>query len=393
MVARRPRTESASSRSLKHRAPLLIAFALAAIAAIAAFGFDRRPGEMRDFEVYWTAASRALDGERLYRSEDGHFQFKYLPAFAVLTSPVALVPLGVAKSIWFTVSAAMLALLVSLSLQILPERRRPAWALVLVVVVAMGKFYGHELVLGQVNILFGVIATAGILMIRRGHDVAAAVLFVSAVAVKPYAILFLPWIALVRGRTALIAGVTGVLVLVAVPVPLYGLAGSLDLHREWWATVTASTAPNLTNNDNVSIAGMFAKWFGAGRPASIAAILASGAVLILVPWIVFRRTAVKHPEALEGALLLMIIPLLSPQGWDYVFLVGTPAIAMVANYDDRLPPLLRWTAWIAILTIGLSLFDLMGRERYAAFMSWSVITVCFLVLVAALAALRRRSVA
>lgn len=393
MVTRRPRTEPVHPKSLKPRTSLLIAFALAALAAIAAFGFGRLPGEMRDFDVYWTAAARALDGAALYRADDGHYQFKYLPAFAVLTSPMALLPLAQAKAAWFTASAGLLAVLVTFSVRILPQRRRPAWALALVVIVAMGKFYGHELVLGQVNILFGVIGTAGILMMRRGHDAAAAALFVTAVAVKPYAIVFLPWIALVRGRTASMAAASGFLILIAIPIPLYGFAGMLDLHKDWWATVTASTAPNLTNNDNVSIAGMFTKWFGPGHTASVATILTSAAILIAGVWVVVRRAAVKYPEALEGALLLTIIPLLSPQGWDYVFLVATPAIAMIANDDDRLPSVLRWTTWAAILTIGLSLFDLMGRERYAAFMSWSVITVCFVVVVAALATLRQRSVA
>ena len=36
-----------------------------------------------DFEVYRTAAQRVVHGEPLYRADDGHYQFKYLPAFAV----------------------------------------------------------------------------------------------------------------------------------------------------------------------------------------------------------------------------------------------------------------------------------------------------------------------
>ena len=39
----------------------------------------------------------------------------------------------------------------------------------------------------------------------------------------------------------------------------------------------------------------------------------------------------------RGRLLLTLIPLLSPQGWDYVFLVSTPAIMLLVNYEDRLP--------------------------------------------------------
>ena len=245
---------------------MLLALALGGAAAIASLGFGRLPGEMRDFEVYWTAAARATAGEPLYRVSDGHYQFKYLPAFAVVTAPVALLPLHAAKAAWFTVSVVLTVALVALSLAILPQRRRPAWILTLIVIAAMGKFYGHELVLGQVNLLFAVIVTAAILTLRANREIAAAMLFVAAVAVKPYAIVFLPWLAVVRGFRAIAGAVAGLAALLAVPVLLYGVDGSLELHRAWWTTVTASTAPNLTNADNVSVAGMFAKWMGAGRP-------------------------------------------------------------------------------------------------------------------------------
>ena len=34
-------------------------------------------------------------------------------------------------------------------------------------VVVMGKFYGHELVLGQVNLLFAALVLLGLLWVRR----------------------------------------------------------------------------------------------------------------------------------------------------------------------------------------------------------------------------------
>jgi hypothetical protein len=362
-------------------------------AAIVVFGFHRLPGEMRDFEVYRTAAARASRAQPLYRTSDAHYQFKYLPAFAVLTAPVAALPLREAKAAWFVASVALLATLVSLSIQVLPERRRPAWVLALTVSLAMGKFYGHELVLGQVNLLFGVLSTAGILMMQRRGDAGAAGLFVLAVAVKPYAIVFLPWLAMARGRVALLVTTAGLAGLLALPALLYGIDGTLVLHQAWWMTVTSSTTPNLTNADNVSVAGMAAKWLGVGSQASMAALVMTVGLGIAAVVVIASRRGLQHAEALEGAMLLTLIPLLSPQGWDYVFLVATPAVALFVNYDDRLPGWLRALAWAAVATIGLSLYDLMGRERYAAFMSWSVITVGFMILIVALVALRLRRVA
>jgi hypothetical protein len=187
--------------------------------------------------------------------------------------------------------------------------------------------------------------------------------------------------------------VAGTVLVLLLPAATYGVGGAVDLHQQWWTTVTESTAPNLRNNDNVSIAGFAAKWFGAGLAATILTAAASLGLLLAVAWAVLRRQGVRVPHVLEGALILTVIPLVSPQGWDYVFLIATPAVTLFAEYDDRLPAALRWITWIAIATIGLSLFDLMGRERYAAFMSWSIITLCFIVLVAALATLRARRIA
>lgn len=357
-----------------------------------AFGFDTLPGEMRDFHVYWTAAERALSSEPLYRGADGHYQFKYLPAFAVLAGPVALIPLAVAQALWFVLSVTLLTLVVALSIAILPERRRSAIFIGAVVVITMGKFYGHELVLGQVNLLFAAIVLLGLMAMRMEHNRSAAAMFVLAMVVKPYAVLLLPWLVLRRGCSAAATAAVSVCAVLLLPVVLYGFSGSVDLHLAWWSTVTGSTAPNLTNADNVSLAGFFAKWLGSGPAATAATALAGLGVLALVGLVVLRGDGIEDREMLEGTLLLTIIPLLSPQGWDYVFLVASPAAAFIANYDRSLPDLLRALCWAALLTIGLSLFDLIGREHYAAFMSWSIITVCFLVVVAGLSSLRARRI-
>ena len=347
---------------------------------------------MPDFEVYWTAADRAREAAPLYRAEDGHYQFKYLPAFAVLAIPISLLPLAYAKTLWFLLSAVLIAALVAISIKVLPERRRPLWMLAAAAMVAMGKFFGHELILGQMNLLFGVIATAALLALRSRRDTTAGALIALAVVVKPYALLFLPWLAAGR-RRAFVTATAGVIGAVVIPAVVYGATSTLDLHTQWWRVVRDSTAPNLLNQDNVSIAAMFAKWLGPGTLASRLAAVTAVVLVSVAAFVRMRRGRTEFPEGLEGSLLLTLIPLLSPQGWDYVLLISTPAIVFVANYADRLSPVLRVGAIAAVATIGLSLFDLMGRANYATFMSWSVITVCYGVVIGALVSLRVRGVA
>lgn len=354
---------------------------------------DRIARQMPDLEVYWRAGARAAAAEPLYRTEDQHYQFKYLPAFAVLAIPLGAVPLAEAKTGWFAASVALLIAFVTLSLRLPVEQHGPLWLVVVSVIVTMGKFFGHELILGQVNLLFGAITVSALLALKAGRNELAGALIALAIVVKPYAAIFLPWLAADRRWRATLAALAGLAAALALPLTRYGFDRAVALHGEWWQTVTGSTAPNLLNQDNVSIAAMFAKWLGPGSVASWLSVALAALLLLVAAFVITRRRGVVFPEGLEGSLLLTLIPLLSPQGWDYVFLIATPAVVYVVNYREHLPRGLRILVLAALATIGLSLFDVLGRANYARFMALSVITICFFVVIAGLVTLRLRRVA
>ena len=375
------------------RGTITILLTCGALTLVMALAGPRITDRMADFEVYWTAAGRARSAEPLYRAEDGHYQFKYLPAFAMLATPASLMPLATAKRVWFLVSVALVAALIALSIYLLPDRLKPSWLLVAAIVIAMGKFYGHELVLGQVNLLFAIVALLALYSIGTHRDPTAGLLFALAVIVKPYAMIFAPWLVATRRWKAVAAFFVALGIIAALPATFYGASGTVALYLDWWRTVTESTAPNLTNPDNVSIAGMYSKWIDDSAAVKLLVATTSAALFALAGFLFARRRGLAEPHVLEGALLLTLVPLLSPQGWDYVFLVSTPAIALLVNYEARLPPPMRLLTAAAIVMIGLSLYDVMGRANYATFMSMSIITVCFLIIVGALTSLRVRGVA
>jgi alpha-1,2-mannosyltransferase len=367
--------------------------ACAALAIAAWLIGTRVTRDMADFEVYWTAAGRAASADPLYRAEDGHFQFKYLPAFAILVAPVGMLPLATAKWVWFGISALLLVALLAMTLALVRHRRKPGWLLVTLTFIVMAKFYGHELVLGQVNLHFAVVVIGALLAIRRGREAVAGGLIAAAIVVKPYAVLFLPWLLARRQPASIGTALGGLVCVLLLPLVLYGTAGAIEQHADWWRTVTESTAPILTTNDNVSLAGFFAKWLGPGPVAAALATAAGIALLGLAVVVFLRRAGVAFPEGLEGAMLLTSIPLLSPQGWDYVFLVSTPAVLILLNHEDQLPRGLRLAVYASLALIGLTLFDVMGREAYGRFMQWSVITLCYGVVMVALVTLRMRTAA
>ena len=369
-------------------------FMLAGLALVAAALFMVKVStKMPDLDVYWRAGARAAAAEPLYRPEDEHYQFKYLPAFAVLAIPLGSLDLPQARAAWFAASIALLGVFLAIALRLLPERRKPAWVLVALTTAVMGKFYAHELVLGQVNLLFGVVVTGAVLALRHRREAAAGALLAFAIVLKPYGVVLLPWLLARLRAGSIVAASLGLAAALLLPLPIYGSEGTVALHRAWWVTVASTTAPNLLNPDNVSWLAMFTRWVGAGSLAGALTIVTAVAAAGVVVKVWALRRVVAFPEGLEGSLLLVLIPFLSPQGWDYVLLVATPAVMLLINYDDRLPRELRRLTIAALAVIGLTIFDVMGREAYRWFMLASGITLCFFVVIAALTVLRARRVA
>jgi hypothetical protein len=311
----------------------------------------------------------------------------------VLAIPLGLLPLPVAKGAWFVGSVAMLIALIVLSVRLLPEQRKSTALLTVSAIVVLAKFYARELDMGQVNLAFAVAVTGALVAMKTKRELLAAALIVLSTAIKPYGAFLVPLLLVRREAAPTVATGLGVALLLLLPLPVYGWAGTIALHQNWLHTISETTAPNLLNPDNVSLASMYAKWFGVSALSATLATLSALVLMGCVALVFLRRRSVSFPDGLEGSLLLLLIPLLSPQGWDYVLLIATPAIVYLANYLDTLPKMWRGLTVIAGLAIGLSLFDLMGRETYAAFMGAAIISVCALMLVAALGMLRVRATA
>ena len=363
-----------------------------ACAALAVFQLRIRH-EMADFDVYWRAGLRALHASPLYVAEDGHYQFKYLPVFALAMAPWRALGLEGAKAMWFAVSVGLLAAFVRWSVRGLPERRWSERSLLWIAIILMAKFYSHELLLGQTNIMLGALLVGALLTIQIDQPIAAGVLIGLAAFIKPYALILLPWLAVTQGATAALAS-TGVLAAgLLLPAVVYGWTGNLDQLAAWYRTVTATTAPNLLGADNVSLASMWAKWLGPGSAATTLATVSGGAMLGLAGAMWALRRRVAAPEYLEFAYLMLLIPLLSPQGWDYVLLLATPAVVCLIDRWRETSVTWRVLSGVALVAMCLTTFDVLGRARYGRFMALAIVSACAIVVSLSLVNLRRQSLA
>jgi hypothetical protein len=137
----------------------------------------------------------------------------------------------------------------------------------------------------------------------------------------------------------------------------------------------------MATQDNISLFALFAKWTDSATWApypSVFSILVLALVILLA---INKRPQQNNPTALEASLILMCIPLVSPLGWDYTLLMALPGLMIIIYHFFSFPKMGRWVLIINLSIIFFSLYDIMGREFYTAFMSYSVITVNFLILI------------
>ena len=382
--------------------PAAALLAVAGVAVLAALFAFRIGAGMADFEVNYRAGARLAAGETLYRTADSHWQFKYSPFSALVYLPLSALPLAPAKAVWFALVAlaigAMILLAGSLAAPGPPARAR---LVVLLSFLVLAKFFLREIQLGQINAIIAALLMGSTLLLVRDEDdrpATAGLLWGLATALKPYAVIFLPYFVLKGKWKSLAAGLAVIAASLAVPSLFYGIPGNLTVLKEWVTSLSRSTPILLSAQDNVSLLVLMMKWTGGAPAASL--VYGAAVALLAVLTLGFLHggrpgalPAVKRPAIAESALLLLFIPLISPLGWDYTFLSAFPAVVLVMD---------RWTAFSKSARVllaanfavtGLALYDVLGRRVYAAFMARSVPTLNFLVLTAALFYLRKKKAA
>ncbi len=368
---------------------------LLALLACTVYGISRfiRHKEFVDYEVLSRTGSRVEKAEPLYRADDLHYQYKYLPLFGFACIPLSHVDEEFGAAAWFVMISGLLVGFIRRSARLLPGRRMSEASLCWLTALLLGRFYVKELILGQTNVVFVMLPIIALASVQAKNWTRAGALFALATFTKPYAIIFFPWLAAIGGMAALVSMSVGLVAGLLLPATVYGWSGNLSLLAGWYQTVTSTTPENLMFGENVSFATMWAKWLGPGPLATVLALVTGLVMIAIVIWVWSRRSRVAEPSYLEFSMLLVLVPLLSPQGWDYVLLVGTPAVMILV---DRLRDMSRpWqVATVASLgIIGFTIFDLLRRTIYNHILWWALVSVAAIVLLCCLANLRARSLA
>lgn len=381
---------------LKKKKLLLILFAFVILLSLFLLKVQEH---MIDFEVNYKAGKRLRGGEPLYQVEDGHFMFKYLPSSALLYLPLSFLGLNAAKAIWYFIVVFCLCSLVYVSNKILPSEERKSVYLFILPPLILAKFFLRELHLGQINALVTMILLFMIWflsyeknMMPSQKDIYGGLLWGVATALKPYALIFLPYFLLKKKWKTLLSGVGLLFLALFIPAAFYGWRGNIIILKEWITTLSRSTQALLDSQDNISIISFFMKWTGNQNISLLLSGLVIAILAFLVLAVILTGRKIDRASVLECSILLILIPLMSPLGWDYTLLMSVLGVTIIIHNFFGYSKFWRGVLVFNLFIITFSLYDIMGRDLYARFMSWSVITIDFLILIGYLMYLRFRKI-
>lgn len=318
-----------------------------------------------DFRAYRMAAASFVAGQPLYfvTGPESPFLYRYAPPVAIAFLPFAWIPVGVAALLWYAIDSL---LVVALWRRLRREGAlKPWWAVAFF--VAIGVTLERELGVGNINLL-GLVATLwAIALLERGRLAGSGWLLAGTVLAKPPNVLALP--PLVRRRPSLIAAwAVGLLLLLALPLPFYGLTGTRDLYREFVRSIVEFQRTfGDTFKYHATTAGLLERAATiAGMQAPRVAFILSG---LLAACAAVAIAIARSGDSQRAAWVALALVPLSATADTNVFLFVAPLVwwLLLARQRGGWPAPM--TAW---LVVGLALFggnwhDLWGRSRSVLF--------------------------
>lgn len=321
---------------------------------------------MNDFGKFYYSARAYLDGGDMYApspATDLRFvqapDLQYLnmnpPHFHLLILPVA--PLEPATAVLLWMSASLFALvgavmLISHEIRMVWNARRVALA-----VFGILAFAGTQafFVTGQLSMLLLLAMTICWLDARRGRWTSAAVWLGACLSVKPFLLIFAPYLAVTRRFRAL-----GVVLATAAACFLIGTAVfGADAYAAWYRALGQSGDWTWASM-NASVLGLFRRSFDA-NPSVVPLTVAPRVVRLWIPvagtigivtFVAALRDRTESATDRAFALLLVAAQLISPLGWIYyVTIAAGPAAAVaVRSHEPRLRS--RTTVLAAVAGVG-----------------------------------------
>ena len=313
----------------------------------------------QDFGVYLGAGRDLWQGQPLYTAFLHHPfpdptlrpAYIYPPVFAVLVSPLALLPDVVASLVWLLIGQAALAAAIVI---VLRGWRPQGWALAALLCATL-TFYPLwvDAVQGQANLLILLLVTIGIAGIVQGHPRAGAALGAAA-ALKLTPVILLVWLIVdrrLREAAWMLAGMGAVTAVGAL----------IRFHDTmvFFGQVVPALASGTAYYANQSLAGLVRRvitvnpytqpWTATSWAWLVIALLSVG----LIAWW-FAQTRRDSPMV-RAAAFIPLVPLLSAVTWSHHLVILLPMIwfslIAIGGRDWPLGPTLLLAGVLVVLSV------------------------------------------
>jgi len=368
---------------------------------------------LSDFEVYYKSAYRILHSQNLYRiAADGHYVFKYSPTSAIYFIPFLIFPFAVAKYVYWIIITSLILSGFYLCIRIINpgllkiESGKPVTVIILFATLILALHFLRELHLGQVNYLMLYLYILAMYFYMRQKRVIFSLILALSIFIKPFTLLFIPFLILKKRYVELLMFIGFCLALFLLPFLFYGtIDTTLAQYQQWFneLQIELSHKQGLLENANHTLFSVFARY------SPIQFILVNETIIIMYQlamlagvgilflWftkINSRNNSIEQQEyhfILEFSMLVALIPLLAFTS-ENAFIYTTIVVFIVLLFFKSLKLYEKGLAIVAFVFIGGNFGELLGKSLSKKIDDISLISVGAIILIYLLFVLRVRGV-
>jgi hypothetical protein len=368
---------------------------------------------LSDLEVYYKSAYRILHGQNLYGiAEDGHYVFKYSPTSGLLFLPFLIVPFAAAKVVYWILLTSLIVAGFYLSILLIKPNAisqgkvKTVNSAALAATLILALHFLRELHLGQVNYLLLFLYLWAIYLQNKGREWAFSIILAVTVFIKPFGLIFLPYLIYKKKFKELLIFAGTVVILFLLPVLFYGsVATTLQQYQLWMneLSIELSHKQGLLESANHSIFSVLARYSPVAllemNPTTtyvyqLIVLAIIGGLFIWFMHINSKNIAPpqrKYFAIIEFSLLIAYIPLLAFTS-ENAFIFTLPLVFIILLYFHDLRVYEKILAVIGFVFLGGNFGELWGPSLTHIFDNLSLISIGTIILIFLLYALRLRNV-
>lgn len=362
---------------------------------------NRDTGGFDDFNVFYHAGKRLLNGENIY-GEPHHYNLKYFYSvmFAAWMSSMQGIGIVAAKWVWFVLNFILLFRTLFILKGLIPEGTKGRLLIFFVLMLIMSKIILINYVSNQITIVILWTVLEAYVQLKNGKTLLAAAIICLGINIKILPVVVVPYMIFMASDKwrFLLAGIGFLLFYTFVPAIVFGWDYNLMLLGEWAKTLNPVSDIHVMQTYEygiLDISSLITK-FLSDEPVylepklNIASwsktqlfLLTNAVRVMCLSGAVYLAVKVRKPIAglshhvIVLAAFMALAPLCFPHQREYSYLFYSPLWLVIMIISLSLK---QWTTWLTfaalVLFSGLLTWvDFVGRDMVDVFNFYRIITM------------------